>query len=89
MLIMRIQLTAQSFGWSDKSKVRILYVTLTVLLMIMIQDNKLAQVLQTHQKLLKKECPISIARVLAARYRCILEVVIHSLPHLSTERISL
>ena len=32
MLIMRIQLTAQSFGWSDKSKVRLLSVTLTMIL---------------------------------------------------------
>lgn len=50
MLIMRAQLTAQSFGWSDKSK-----------------DNELAQVLQKRQRHLKEECPVSIARILAAR----------------------
>ncbi|XP_065905812.1 protein FAM98B-like [Dysidea avara] len=50
MLIMRVQLTGQSFGWSDKSK-----------------DNDLAKVLQEHQKLLKSEAPVSVARILAAR----------------------
>lgn len=34
MLIMRAQLTAQSFGWSDKSKVSILSVTPTVILVV-------------------------------------------------------